>query len=344
MCFLLSKSCENVYSDIVLIIISGGKMKKLSFVALLSVLAMPAFASVAPSSETAASDIVAQQLSESEKLKLRQEFKDEIKAELKQEYIDAKKSAESEHGFLHGVQLGVGVSGLTGLNGFVGYVNKDFDSFWAKRLGIRFDVGMTRPVKSLMSDAIDAVAGDDGFDVGAGLMLTDADFEAHHYAVMVDFYPFGDTWLLGGWRLSGGYYVGNMEMDANIAGSVDGASGFHKFELDGNQYAYAGGAIDGTAQLDWKYRGPYLGTGFDFGLTSGFKTYVDAGLVFTNRAAVLSLDVPTDNLRQWGGSDWVDVDTAELETAIKNTLHKAQSDLNDSKFYPMVKMGIMYRF
>ena len=315
-------------------------MKKISFVTLLSILVLPAFASV--QSETSVSDVVAQQLSEADKVKLRQEFKDEIKAELKQEYADAKKSAE--HGFLHGVQLGVGVSALSGLNGFVGYANKDFDSFWAKRLGIRFDAGMTRPVKSSVNDAIDAVAGDDGFDIGAGLMLSDVDFDAYHYAVMVDFYPFGDTWLLGGWRLSGGYYVGNMEMSAKVAGAVDGATGYHTFELDGRKYAYAGDVPNDSAQLDWKYRGPYLGTGFDFGLSAGFKIYVDAGVVFTNRAAELSLDVPTDDLKQWGGSDWVDVDVPELDAVIKKTVHNTQSELNDSKFYPMVKMGIMYRF
>ena len=96
--------------------------------------------------------------------------------------------------------------------------------------------------------------------------------------------------------------------------------------------------------MDWEYRGPYVGTGFDIGLFAGFKIYVDAGVVFTNRAAELSLSVPTDNLKQWNGSNWVAVNLPELDQVIDDTLADAQSELDDFKFYPMVKMGFMYRF
>ena len=77
---------------------------------------------------------------------------------------------------------------------------------------------------------------------------------------------------------------------------------------------------------------------------SGFKIYVDAGVVFTNRAAQLSLDVPTDNLKQWNGTSWDTVNVPELDTVIQETLSDAQSELDDYEFYPMIKMGFMYRF
>lgn len=284
-------------------------MKKISILALMSVFAIPAFAS--DSNVTPAQH---QQV------------------------------AKTEHGFLHGVQIGAGLSATSGLNGFIGYVNKDFDSFWAKRFGLRFDFATTKPVKSLINDGMDSVLGDDGIDLGDALTINKGKVDAHHYAAMVDFYPFGDTWFLGGWRISGGYYMGDMNMVANIAGTVDGNTGYYEFELNGKKYAYAGKSIHGTGQLDWEYRGPYLGTGFDLGLFGGFKIYFDAGVVFTNKAAQLSLDVPMDNLKQWDGSAWVAYDAVDLESDISETLSEAQSELDDFKFYPVVKMGFMYRF
>ena len=316
-------------------------MKKLSIIALLSIIAMPGVAATA--TEAPKSDVaVGQKLSDAEKLKIKQEFKEEIKSELKQEYQDIKHSEKIA--FPHGVQIGAGISATGGLNGFIGYANKNFNSFWAKRFGVRFDFATTKPVKSLINDAIDSVIGDDGIDISDSLTITNGKLEAQHFAALVDFYPFGDSWLLGGWRITGGYAFGDMDMSANIAGEFDGPSDRYEFELAGQKYAYTGNAVHGTANLDWKYRGPYLGTGFDFGLFAGLKIYVDAGVVFTNKSAELSLDIPTDNLQQFNGTTWESVDIPELDAVIAETLADSQSELDDFKFYPMVKLGFMYRF
>lgn len=324
-------------------------MKKLSVFALVAALVAPAFAEDVPAQSEAVSDKVATvesvvQLSAEERAQRRQALKDEIKAELKQEYTDAKKEIEqqakdSDKSFLHGLQIGVGLSGTSGLNGIVGYANKDAASFWGKRFGVRFDFATTRPVKSLISDTLNKVV-DDGIDIGDVLTIADVDIEASHYAALVDFYLFGDTWLLGGWRITGGYAFGEMNMTANIAGALDG----NEFELAGQKYAYSDTAMHGTADLDWKYRGPYLGTGFDIGLFDGFDIYLDAGVVFTNRAAELSLTVPVENLQVLAGGTWVDVDAGELETTVAKATSDAQKELDDFKFYPMVKMGFLYRF
>lgn len=337
-------------------------MRKLSIIALLLSVSMPAFAEGAP---VAASDTLAKEVAESVSADLKQSvkqevyaqakqsFKDEIKAELKEEFKAdfAKKKAEfieQKHhekiAFPNGLQFGVGASATSGLNAFIGYANKDFDSFWAKRFGVRFDFATTRPIKSTVNDAIDSVIGD-GFDIGDNLTIDGAQVDATHYAAMVDFYPFGDVWLLGGWRMTGGYYMGDMSASASVASTfseLDG--GTYEFELMGNQYRYMGNSVHGTADFDWEYRGPYIGTGFDIGLFSGFKIYVDAGVVFTNRAAELSLNIPTDNLQQWNGAEWGAVDIPELDAVIEETLADAQSELDDFKYYPMVKVGFMYRF
>lgn len=249
-----------------------------------------------------------------------------------------------ESGFLHGVQLGVGISATGGLDGFVGYNNKDFDSFWAKRFGVRFDFATTKPIKSTLDSALDSVMGDEGIEIGDGLSITDGKMDATHYAAMIDFYPFGNTWFLGGWRLTGGYYVGDMEMSASVAGSVDA----YEFELSDNRFRYTENTGTATAGLEWEYRGPYIGTGFDIGLIGGFKIYVDAGVVLTNRAATLALDVPIENLEMYQDGAWKNVSSESLQSVVDNvvseTLSDAQSELDDLKYYPIVKVGFMYRF
>lgn len=334
-------------------------MKKLSIIAMLSVLTVPAFANddanvlstdvAVPDSVESASESVnttAVAAPTVDYAAVRQEIKDEIKAELKQEIKDEYKAKkhQAEISFPHGMQIGVGVSATSGLNGFIGYANKKFDSFWAKRFGVRFDFATTNPIESSINDVINDVV-DDGIDIGDGLTINDGKVDAKHMAAMVDFYPFGDTWLLGGWRLTGGYYMGQMSASAAVAGTFDELDGgTYEFELMDNLYRYTGNSVRGTAEFDWDYRGPYIGTGFDIGLFAGFKIYVDAGVVFTNRAAELDLNIPTDNLQQFDGTNWAPVDIPGLDSVIAETLADAQSDLDDMKYYPMVKVGFMYRF
>ena len=262
-----------------------------------------------------------------------------VATEVTDAIVEQKKSS-----FLRGFQIGVGVSGTSGLNGFVGFVNKDFDSFWAKRFGVRFDFGTTSPIESQMRDVLKDIVGD-GIDIGDELTISDIDIDAHHYAALVDFYPFGNTWFLGGWRVTGGYYFGELSATAHIAGTInelDGGS--YEFELGGHNFKYTGNSVHGTAEFDWDYRGPYLGTGFDFGLFAGFKIYMDTGIVFTNKAAQLNLEVPVENLYMDGAF----VNSSELEDAVKDVVDEVsadvQSELDDFKFYPIVKVGFMYRF
>lgn len=321
-------------------------MKKISLFALLGIISAPAFAEDVAPVETVADDAAPV-------VQTTQELKDEIKAELKQEFKDAVTAKKAERvaakhaqeiAFPHGLQFGVGVSATSGLNGFVGYANKNFDSFWAKRFGVRFDFATTKPVRSLINDTIDSVV-DDGIDIGDNLSVTDGKIDAQHFGALVDFYPFGDTWFLGGWRLTGGYFMGDMSADASVAGTINELDGgTYEFELMGNQYRYTGNSVHGTAEFDWDYRGPYIGTGFDIGLFAGFKIYVDAGVVFTNQAAKLDLNIPTDNLQQFDGATWNPVDVPELDSVVQETLADAQSELDDLKYYPMVKVGFMYRF
>ena len=253
--------------------------------------------------------------------------------------------------WLHGVQVGLGASATSGLNGFVGYANKDFDSFWLKRFGFRVDFASTRPVKSAINSAVDSAMGSSGIDIGDNLTINDGEIKAHHVAALVDFYPFGNTWFWGGLRLTGGYYTGKLDVDANLSGKIDGLpSDAFEFKLMDNLYRYTGNSVHGTARADWKYSGPYLGTGCDLGLVAGFKIYMDAGVVFTSKTAQLNLDVPFAGLEYYdtAASTWKPVSSsaeqAEVDRVKAEALADAQSELDDIKFYPMIKLGFMYRF
>lgn len=315
-------------------------MKRISLFALLSMIAMPAIAQDTTPSDALQSIAQDAAATASEQVAVATEVATEAAKEEVAEFVETK----TKSSFLHGLQIGVGLSATSGLNGFIGYANKDFDSFWAKRFGVRFDFATTSPIKSSINDLIDGVV-DDGVDIGDNLTISDLDLKATHYAAMLDFYPFGDTWFLGGWRLTGGYYMGELTATAALAGTIDALdAGSYEFELGGHNFKYVGNSVHGSADLDWEYRGPYLGTGFDMGLFAGFKIYLDAGVVFTNRSAQLGLNVPVENLYM----DGAPVNSAELESAVNDivdeTLADAQSELDDFKFYPMVKLGFMYRF
>ncbi len=251
--------------------------------------------------------------------------------------------------FPTGLQFGVGASATSGLNGFVGYANKNFDNFWAKRFGVRFDFASTSPIKSAVNSAVSDITGD-GIDIGDNISVKNGALSARHFGALVDFYPFGNTWFAGGWRLSTGYMTGKTNLTADITGNAQGLpDAAFEFDLDGISYRYNGNEVTGHANINWKYSGPYLGTGFDLGLFWGIKIYMDAGVVFTSKTAAAGLDVPlNDQLEYWNGTTWQNVEAsgkiAEFENAKAAALSEAQDELDKIKYYPIVKLGFMYRF
>ena len=237
--------------------------------------------------------------------------------------------------FPNGLQFGLGVSSTSGLNAFVGYNNKKFDSFWWKRFGVRLDFASY----SLIKNGDRKISNNAGYKIYDDLKINNVDLNGHHFGAMVDFYPFGDTWFLGGLRVSGGYFTGNLDLNADIYANND--AGKFNFEIGGEKYYYEG-EMKGTTKLNWKYSGPYLGTGFDLGLVAGLKLYFDAGVVFANKSADIDIDVPIAGLKdQITGN-------AVAESALKDAHDKAVADtkkeLDKYPYVPIVKIGVMYRF
>ncbi len=86
-----------------------------------------------------------------------------------------------------GLQFGTGISGTSGLNMFLGYVNKDLLSFWLKRIGVRFDFATTGPVKTTINNEIKRAIDADGIEYDGGLFVNNIGISAKHMAAMIDF-------------------------------------------------------------------------------------------------------------------------------------------------------------
>lgn len=244
-----------------------------------------------------------------------------------------------------GLSIGAGLSATSGLNGFVGIVPRGDAGFWSRRFGLRFDFADTVPIRHGLDSVLDSVMSD-GVDIGDGVSIDNGKLKARHIATLLDFYPFA-----GAFRISGGYFWGRAHLDADIHGAIDGLSpnDFH-FELAGYHYYYTGNTVHGTAGLDWHYRGPYIGGGWDWGLVAGLKIYMDVGVVFTNRSAHTHLDVPVRNLWYYNAvvNTWVPVNTpalqAQLDAARDTAIRDADDELGRFRLYPVLKLGLMYRF
>ena len=312
-------------------------MKKISIVSVLAAIVVPVFAEeINPGVEPINTDVVAVESGtvNAENI-VAQEIPEIIPV---QQY--KQKTSNPKTKFPRGLQLGIGVSPTSGLNGFIGYNNKNFDSFWAKRFGIRFDFASYSPIKNKLNTKINDAVGDDGVEIDDNLHIENMAISAKHMGAIVDFYPFGNTWFLGGWRLSGGYMTGNLDLTADIHGKSD--DGKIKFELGDDEYYYEDGNMLAKAGGKWKYSGPYAGTGFDLGLFLGFKIYMDAGVVFSNRTADIDLDIPREGLKH--ANTGTDVTQEELDASKDKALSDAREELDKYPYYPLVKIGFMYRF
>lgn len=249
-----------------------------------------------------------------------------------------------------GFALAAGASAASGLNGFIAYSNIDSSSWWWRRVQYRLDFASTRPIHSLYDSVVDSFIGDDGYTID-DITIKDLDIHAKHMSWLIDIYPLRDSQYWCGWRMTAGYMKGALNIDAELTGAVDGApANAFGFKLGNTYYYYTGNTVHGTSEIDWEYHGPYVGTGFDFGLYGGVNIYVDLGLVFTGKKPRVGLNVPFKNLYQSsdGGNTWQNVEDENLEAIVEAERQKAmsdvQSDLDKLDFVPVIKVGVMYRF
>lgn len=241
-----------------------------------------------------------------------------------------KKMANYEFGV--GVPL---MTPLTGYNVFVGYVNKKADSFWGRRFGIRADFTIPSNLRltGTVSDKTNLGAGEkpkyivDAHGKVMGFNVKSSDFKDKpieidaikddkkqpisigqdgvdlslniknkNMGILIDFYPFADTWFLGGIRFSGGYYLGDFQISANaiVNNDINYDYEIKSGKPDTLHAQIARGSRIG-ADYKWKYHGPYAGMGFDLGIWRGFKFFMDAGVVFSDAPKITNKNIHDDD-------------------------------------------------
>lgn len=141
------------------------------------------------------------------------------------------------------------------------------------------------------------------------------------FSALIDFHPFK-----GSFRLSAGAFYNGNKLDATATSSAS-------YDIGNTTYT---GAQLGTLRgaIDYNKFAPYAGLGWDtsFGKESGWGVVFEAGALFQGTPnVVLSADGPisTDATFQ-----------QELALEQKNL----QDDLDSYKVYPVVTLGVSYRF
>ena len=214
----------------------------------------------------------------------------EIPENIKQGYEEK----EDDGYLLEGFQLGVGVGVLSGTNAHLGYrIPRRNYNFWKNRFGFRIDYNSWKPLEKTIQDYLEdnpIELSDDGNTKFNGKI------SGTNYGALIDFYPFGNTWFLGNFRISGGYYTGDFALDAYMI--KEGLNA--KFEMNDVDYKVTGSATL-RAGIESDVRGPYAGIGFDFQVFFGLKLYFDAGVVFTNNPRITTDLTGTGAL--WAKSD-----------------------------------------
>lgn len=139
--------------------------------------------------------------------------------------------------------------------------------------------------------------------------------------VVTDWHPFG-----GAFRLTGGLVFNNNKFD--LTGQPAGGN----FTINGVQYpATAAGSV--TAKVTFDPVAPYLGFGWNQGSPDS------EGLHFTSDIGVMYQGSPKVSLTASGAASDPAL-AADLATA-QDALRK---QLNNYKFYPVIQVGIAYRF
>ncbi len=248
------------------------------------------------------------------------------------------------------LSVGAGGAAVSGLNGFVGFQNNTSESWFWRRLRFRLDFATTRPIHKTYDSIVDSFIGDDGYTID-DITIRDVDIYAKHMGWLFDFYPLRDNYRWCGWRIGFGLMKGQLKVDADLTGvAATAPAGSFGFKLFNTYYYYTGNEFRGTSQINWKYFGPYIGTGFDIGIFRGFNMFVDAGVVVTGKHPRAKLSIPFRNLWQStdGGKTWENVIDDGLENIVEAERQRAladvQADLDKIFLVPVIKVGFMYQF
>lgn len=155
----------------------------------------------------------------------------------------------------------------------------------------------------------------------------DADLELQTISLILDYHPFGN-----GFRLSGGaMYNGNQ---LKVSGKPDGTG---TIEINDIQYNSSEvGQVDG--KVDFNTFAPYAGIGYSSSKTksSGFSFNTEIGAMFQGSA--------TAKLNAQCGSALNNTQCTELKANLLEEEKQLNGELSDFDIYPVLSVGLGYKF
>lgn len=155
----------------------------------------------------------------------------------------------------------------------------------------------------------------------AGNISYDAKLNLHHGGLYLDFFPAPNHVPF---RLTAGVLIGGDNIDA----TATAPSG--TYTINGNTYSSLGQQIH--AKATYPTLRPYLGIGFGHSpqATKGWGMFFDAGVAYGRPH--LDFDVPSAIVAEAGQAN-VDAEEQQLRDKV-----------NRFRIYPIVKIGVTYRF
>ena len=139
--------------------------------------------------------------------------------------------------------------------------------------------------------------------------------------IFADWHPFA-----GAFHLTGGVVVNDNRF--NLSGQSAGGS----YTFNGTTYSAAQvGSVD--AKVTFNTLAPYVGFGWNTGHAG------DAGLHFSSDIGVMYQGTPKAQITASGAAG-----NSALASDVAASQAQLQSDLNSFRFYPVVQIGLAYRF
>ncbi len=235
-------------------------------------------------------------------------------------------SKKSSDFSIHGFQLGAGFGILNGASAHIGYrIPYNSDNFFKNRFGFRLEYNTWDPFENDIKRELEKhPIKIDGNEISASI-------KGDSLGLLIDFYPFSYTPILGNFRISTGYYFGGFSLNGSISKNAG-----DRIYIQGSLHE---ALTPLTANVKLEYlNGPYAGLGFDLGLLLGLKLYFDAGLVFTKDPKI------TTELNGAYKTYFTKVPNIQgdlLHDIV--TGYKDKIDANND-YYPLIKLGILLRF
>ena len=162
----------------------------------------------------------------------------------------------------------------------------------------------------------------------------DTDVDLLNFGATLEYHPFGNGFYLG----VGAFYNGNS-FDMVATPKADGT-----YEFGGNEYSVADvGTVDGEV-VDLNNLAPYLGIGYDASL------FDDGSWFFNFKAGAWYQDSPKVELRSSNCTPNAELLRAGVNTCdnLREDLQKEENDINedikDYKWWPVLHIGVTYRF